>query len=70
VLARDRRRQLSAAALTLVIAALFDLLFFAVDELPATVPVALALLAMEVGPRLSASRRWTRPAAAIPRRAR
>jgi hypothetical protein len=38
-----------AALLTLVIAGLFDLLFLVVDNLPATVPVALALLIVEVG---------------------
>jgi hypothetical protein len=43
LLARDRSRQLRAAALVAVLALAFDLLFFAVDELPATVPVALAL---------------------------
>lgn len=37
------RRQLLAAALVAVLALLFDLLFFAVDELPSTVPVAVAL---------------------------
>jgi hypothetical protein len=36
--------QLRAAALTAGLALCFDLLFFAVDELPATVPVALATL--------------------------
>jgi len=45
------RVQLTAAALTLAIAAVFDLLFLVVDELPATVPVALALLVVEVGLR-------------------
>jgi hypothetical protein len=35
--------QLRAAALVTVLALAFDLLFFAVEELPATVPVALAL---------------------------
>jgi hypothetical protein len=35
--------QLPAAALTAVLALAFDLLFFAVHELPATVPVAVAL---------------------------
>ncbi len=35
--------QLLAAALVAVLALAFDLLFFAVDELPSTVPVALAL---------------------------
>jgi hypothetical protein len=43
LLARTRSRQLWAAALVAVLALAFDLLFFAVDELPATVPVALAL---------------------------
>jgi hypothetical protein len=36
-------RQLVAAALVAVLALTFDLLFFAADTLPATVPVALAL---------------------------
>ena len=40
-----RRLQLRAAALTALFAISFDLLFFFVDELPATVPVALALIA-------------------------
>ena len=67
VLASNRRRQRSAALVTLALAALFDLLFLAVNELPATVPVALALIVVELWPKLSA-RRWTsRPAAATPR---
>jgi hypothetical protein len=37
------RRQLLAAVLVAVLALTFDLLFFAVDELPSTVPVAAAL---------------------------
>jgi hypothetical protein len=37
-------RQLRAAALVGALALAFDLLFFAVNELPATVPVALALV--------------------------
>jgi len=44
VLAADRRRQWRAALLTLAIAAVFDLLFLVISELPATVPVALALI--------------------------
>jgi hypothetical protein len=42
---RDGRvdRQLLGAALVAVLALAFDLLFFAVDELPSTVPVAVAL---------------------------
>jgi hypothetical protein len=43
------RVQRAAALLTLVVAALFDLLFLVADNLPATVPVALALLIVEVG---------------------
>ena len=49
VFAARVRVQRVAALLTLVVAALFDLLFLVVDNLPATVPVALALLIVEVG---------------------
>jgi hypothetical protein len=70
VLARNRRGQLEAAALTLVFAAVFDLLFLFVSELPATVPVALALIVMEARERLSAPRRQLLRADAIPRQAR
>jgi hypothetical protein len=42
-----RRRQAAVALLTLVLAGAFDLLFFVTSELPATVPVALALIAIE-----------------------
>ena len=45
------RVQRAAAALTLAVAALFDLLFLVTDNLPATVPVALALLLVEIGLR-------------------
>jgi hypothetical protein len=41
------RRQLRAAALVVALALSFDLLFFAVDTLPATVPVAIALALIE-----------------------
>src|SRR5207244_4395457 len=43
-----RSVQLRAAALTAVLALAFDLLFLVVDELPATVPVALTLIALIV----------------------
>ncbi len=43
-LARQGRPSWPAALLTLGLAGLFDLLFFVLDELPATVPVALAML--------------------------
>ena len=52
VLAHNASRQRGAALLTLVIAGLFDLLFLTVSELPATVPVALALVVVEVGSRV------------------
>jgi hypothetical protein len=74
VLAADRRRQGAAALLTFAIAGAFDLLFLVVSELPATVPVALALIVVEgwarLRPRLSAARRPSMPADAIPRQAR
>jgi len=48
--AKNRPRQWLAAGLTLAIAIVFDLLFLVVDELPATVPVALALLVLQLAP--------------------
>jgi len=68
LLAADRRLQRRGALLTLAIAALFDLLFFAVHELPATGPVALALIVTELW--VSAGRRKSTPVGAIPRRAK
>jgi hypothetical protein len=68
-LAGERRTQRTAAILTLGLAAVFDLLFLVVNELPATVPVALALIAVEAWGRLSADRRRSRPAGVTPRRA-
>ena len=47
LLARDRRLQLTGAALAALLALTFDLLFFAVNELPATVPIALTLAVLE-----------------------
>jgi hypothetical protein len=44
--AMGRRWQLRGAALTALLALGFDLLFFFVDELPATAPVALTLLVL------------------------
>lgn len=52
ILAADRRLQLRTALLTLVFAGLFDLLFFVLNTLPATVPVALALIVIEVAGRV------------------
>jgi len=51
LLAASRSRQLRAALLVTVLALIFDLLFFAVDTLPATVPVALALGLLELHDR-------------------
>jgi hypothetical protein len=48
LLARARPLQLRAALLVAILALVFDLLFFAVDELPATVPVAVALALSEL----------------------
>jgi hypothetical protein len=52
-----RSTQMRGAALTAVLALAFDLLFFAVDELPATVPVAAALLLVLLSRRRSVARR-------------
>jgi hypothetical protein len=49
--------QLRAGLLTAAIALCFDLLFFAVDELPATVPVALALIVLALRRRLRSAQR-------------
>jgi hypothetical protein len=67
VFATPRARHWLAAGLTLGFAAVFDLLFFVFDELPATVPVALALLAIQAGAVLSASRGPSRRGAGTPR---
>lgn len=48
LLASDRRLQLQGAALAAVICPAFDLLFFFVDQTPATVPIALTLASLEV----------------------
>jgi hypothetical protein len=61
VLASQWRRQWQAAVLTLVIAGAFDLLFFFISELPATVPVALALIVMELWETASGSKRARAP---------
>lgn len=67
------RRQWRAALLTLALAAVFDLLFLTLSELPATVPVALAVIVLELGGRFRAAsrgrRHWPR-AGALPRQAK
>ena len=67
VTATDRSRQLTGAMLVALLAVAFDFLFFAVDELPATVPVAVALLILAVA---SARRRFRPVEARLPRRTR
>ena len=47
LLASNRRLQLQGAALAALICPAFDLLFFFVDQTPATVPIALTLAALE-----------------------
>jgi hypothetical protein len=56
--------RLAAAGLTAAFALCFDLLFFVVDELPATVPVAIAMLALALSRRRrsAADRAAPRPA--------
>lgn len=52
LLASDRRLQLQGAALAAVICPAFDLLFFFIDQTPATVPIALTLVCLEVPNRV------------------
>jgi hypothetical protein len=75
VLADDLRRQRLGALLTLTLAGVFDLLFLVLNELPATVPVALALILLELRAWVrrraatgatSGARPRSRPAAATP----
>jgi hypothetical protein len=64
VSAMGRRWQLRGAALTALLALAFDLLFFFVDELPATVPVALTLLVLTAHrPGLARTRKGSEPPA-------
>jgi hypothetical protein len=58
LLARNRRLQLTAAVIAAVIGIAFDFLFFAVDELPATVPIALTLAALEIRARRPLRAGW------------
>jgi hypothetical protein len=54
---RGGRGQVAMALLTLFLAGLFDLLFFVLSELPATVPVAFALIGGEIWYRRRRARR-------------
>lgn len=49
LLAADRRLQLTGAAIAAAVGLCFDFLFFALDSLPATVPIALTLAILEIG---------------------
>jgi hypothetical protein len=65
------RAQRRGALLTAVLAVCFDLLFFFVDELPATVPVAMAMIVtIAVAGRRSAAPRSAPATAPEPARAR
>jgi hypothetical protein len=61
--AAGRSLQLRAAALAIVLGLCFDLLFFFVDELPATVPVALTLIALVIAQRRAAGAHRAAPGA-------
>lgn len=51
LLASERRVQLTGAVIAAGIGVAFDFLFFAVDQLPATVPIALTLAVLELAGR-------------------
>ena len=55
--AGTRRRQLQAAVLVAVLALAFDLLFFVLDTLPGTVPVAVALAIVQRSRRAESTAR-------------
>jgi hypothetical protein len=57
LLAASSRPRTGAAALAIALAIAFDLLFFFVHELPATVPVALTLIVLELSRRRRSARR-------------
>jgi hypothetical protein len=65
-----RCTQTRAAALAALLALGFDLLFFLLDELPATVPVALTLIVVVLARRRGASRRRGAPTPPIEQPAR
>jgi hypothetical protein len=57
LLASDRRTQVEAAVLAAILGLGFDLLFFAVDLLPTTVPIAVTLALLRTRERRRAARR-------------
>jgi integral membrane sensor domain MASE1 len=64
VLAAEGRRQWPAGILVFVLAALWDLLFLvdSINTLPATVPIAVALIVVEAAPWLTRRRPGVSPA--------
>jgi hypothetical protein len=66
LLASEGASQRGPALLAAALALCFDLLFFAVHELPATVPVAVTLCVLELSRRRSAVDRAAQPAARGP----
>lgn len=66
VLAAEHRPRLPAAALVFLLGLLFDLLFWIFDTLPATVPVAGALVLLELGSIRSARRADPHPVLGVP----
>jgi hypothetical protein len=62
ILAREGRNQLLAAAAVFAVTQAFDQLFLVVDSLPATVPPALVLLLLHIGPARRAARHARRTA--------
>jgi hypothetical protein len=61
LLARERRSQWEAASLAAILGLAFDLLFFAVNLLPTTVPIAATLALLEARDRVAAPTRPTLP---------
>ena len=59
---RDRALQVRGALLAMLLASLFDLLFFFVSELPATVPIAFTLILLALWSRTRARRPMRRGA--------
>jgi hypothetical protein len=60
LLASNRRLQLQGALLAAIVCPAFDLLFFWVDQTPATVPIALTLAMLELLQRLQTQRHRSR----------
>src|SRR3954447_17528104 len=66
ILAVEHRPRAGATLLVLGLALAFDLLFWVVDTLPATVPVAVALVLLELGSIRSARRTDPHPVLGVP----